>query len=150
MDDSYLAMAPEAASLCSSIQDELAELAAMEAAGATEVVASTSGIKLSPAVPGKSAAATITPARKGTSSRATRATKTSTPVRPSSEFEDDGDYEDFSAVTDNHNATLDSTNVELMLKKSVKLSTREKYSPACGTSGWHSPSSRGCPQCHQK
>jgi hypothetical protein len=83
MDDSYLAMAQEAASLCSSIQVQLAELAAMEAAGATEVevkvgpsdMASfhstgSSGMALSPATPGTSAAATITPVR----ARATRAT----------------------------------------------------------------------------
>jgi hypothetical protein len=37
MADSYLAMAREAASLCSSIQVQLTELAAMEAAGATKV-----------------------------------------------------------------------------------------------------------------
>jgi hypothetical protein len=100
----------------------------MEAAGATEVVAGASGIKSSPAVPGTSAAATITPARKGPSSRATRATKTSTPVRQSSEVEDDGDYKDFGTVTDDNNATLDSANVEMMLEKSMKPSTREKYS----------------------
>jgi hypothetical protein len=97
----------------------LAELAAMEAAGATEVKAGTSGMEPSPSAPGTSAAVTITPAR------ATRATKTSTPIRPSS---GEGDYEDFSTVTDNDDATLDGTNVELMLEKSVKPFTREKYS----------------------
>jgi hypothetical protein len=128
MDDSYLAMPREAASLCSLIQDQLAKLAAMEAAGATKVVAGTSSVKPSPAVPGTSAAAMITPARKGTPSRATRSTKTSTPVRPSSEVEDDGDYQDFGTITDDDEAALDSTNVELMLEKSVKSSPREKYS----------------------
>jgi hypothetical protein len=133
MDNSYLAMAREAASLCSSIQVQLAELAAMEAAGATEVetVASSSGIEPWPSVPGTSAAATITPARGGggtTSARATRATKTSTPIRPSSEVEDEGYYENFGTVTDDNDATLDGTNVELMLEKSVKPSSREKYS----------------------
>jgi hypothetical protein len=78
MDDSYLAMAREAALLCSSIQVMLAELAAMEAAGATEVevevevgpsdMASfhstgSSGMAPSPATPGTSVAATITPVR---------------------------------------------------------------------------------------
>jgi hypothetical protein len=58
--------------------------------------------------------------------RATRATKTSTPIRPSSEAE--GDYEDFGTVTDDEDVMLDGTNVELMLERSVKLSTREKYS----------------------
>jgi hypothetical protein len=62
------------------------------------------------------------------SARATRATKTSTPIRPSSEVEAQGDYEDFDTVTDDDDATLDGTNVELMLEKSVKPSTREKYS----------------------
>jgi hypothetical protein len=52
----------------------------------------------------------------------------STPIRPSSEVEDEGDYEDFGTVTDDDDATLDGTNVELMLEKSVKPSTREKYS----------------------
>jgi hypothetical protein len=50
------------------------------------------------------------------------------PIRTSSEVEDDGDYEDFNTVTDDDDATLDSTNVELTLEKSVKPSTREKYS----------------------
>jgi hypothetical protein len=110
MDDSYLAMAREAASLCSSIQDQLAELAAMEAAGATEV-------------------ATITPARGGTTSaRASRATKMVTLVRPSSDVEAEGDYEDVGTVTDDDDCTLDGSNVKLMLEKSVKPSTRENYS----------------------
>jgi hypothetical protein len=122
MDDSYLAMAREAASLCSSIQVQLAELAAMEAAGATEIKAGHSGMAPSLSAPGTSAAATITPVR----ARVTRATKTSTPIRPSSEVE--GDYEDFGTVTDDADATLDGTNVELMLERSVKPSTREKYS----------------------
>jgi hypothetical protein len=103
----------------------------MEAAGATEVkaVASTSGMEPSPSVPGTSAAATIAPAWGGTTSaRATRATKTSTPIRPSSEVEAEGDNEDFSTVMDNADATLDGSYVELMLEKSVKPSTREKYS----------------------
>jgi hypothetical protein len=116
MDNSYLAMAREAASLCSSIQVQLAELAAMEAAGATEIEAGSSGMVSSPSAPGTSTAATITPVR-------ARAMKTSTPLRPSSEVE--GDYEDFGTVTD---ATLDGTNVELMLGRSLKPSTREKYS----------------------
>jgi hypothetical protein len=129
MDDSYLAMAPEAASLCSSIQVQLTELVAMEAAGATETEAGPSdmapshsagpsGMAPSPSAPGTSTAATITPVR----ARATRATKTSTPIRPSSEVE--GDYEDFGTVTDDDDATLDGTNVELMLERSVKPSTR--------------------------
>jgi hypothetical protein len=122
MDDSYLAMAREAASLCSSIQVQLAELAAMEAAGATEIEAGPSGMAPSPSAPGTSTAATITLVR----ARATRATKTSTPIRPSSEVE--GDYEDFGTVTDDDDAMLDGTNVELMLERSVKPSTREKYS----------------------
>jgi hypothetical protein len=122
MDDSYLAMAREAASLCSSIQVQLAELAAMETAGATEIEAGPSGMAPSPSAPGTSTAATITPVR----ARATRATKTSTPIRPSSEVE--GDYEDFGTVTDDNDATLDGTNVELMLERSVKPSTMEKYS----------------------
>jgi hypothetical protein len=133
MDDSYLAMAREAASLCSSIQVQLAELAAMEAAGATEIEAGpsdmasfhsagSSGMAPSPSTPCTSTAATITPVR----ARATRATKTSTPIRPSSEVE--GDYEDFGTVTDDEDVTLDGTNVELMLERSVKPSTREKYS----------------------
>jgi hypothetical protein len=54
MDDSYLAMAGEAAFLCSSIQVQLAELAAMEAAGATEVKAGTSNMEPSPSAPGTS------------------------------------------------------------------------------------------------
>jgi hypothetical protein len=104
----------------------LAELAAMEAAGATEVevVASTS-----PPVPSTSAVATITPARGGTTSaRASRATKMSTLVRPSSDVEAEGDYEDFGTVTDDDDCTLDGSNVKLMLEKSVKPSTRENYS----------------------
>jgi hypothetical protein len=116
MDDFYLAIAREAASLCSSIQVQLAVLAAMEAAGATEIEAGpsdmasfhsagSSGIALSPSTPGTSTAATITPVR----ARATRATKTSTPIRPSSEVE--GDYEDFDTVTDDEDVTLDCTNV---------------------------------------
>jgi hypothetical protein len=114
MDNSYLAMAQEAASLCSSIQVQLAELAAMEAAGATEIEAGTSGMVSSPSAPGTSTA-TITPVRGGTLARATRATKTSTPIRPSSEVE--GDHEDFGTVTDEDDATLDGTNFELMLEK---------------------------------
>jgi hypothetical protein len=98
----------------------------MEDAGATEIEASSSGMASSPLAPGTSTAATIIPVRGGTSARATRATKTSMPIRPSSEVE--GDYEDFGTVTDDDNATLDGTNVELMLERSVKLSTREKYS----------------------
>jgi hypothetical protein len=127
MDDSYLAMAREAAFLCSSIQVQLAELSAMEATGATEVKAGTSGMVSLPSAPGISTAATITPVRGGTSARATRATKTSTPIRPSS-AEAQGDYEDLGTVTDDDDATLDGTNVELMLEKSMKPSTREKYS----------------------
>jgi hypothetical protein len=103
----------------------------MEAAGATKVeaVAGTSGMEPSPSVPATSAAATITPARGGTTSaRATRATKMSTPIRPSSEVETEGDYEDFGTVANDDDATLDGSNVELMLEKSVKPSTREKYS----------------------
>jgi hypothetical protein len=125
MDDSYLALAREAASLCSSIQVQLAELAAMEAAGATEIEAGTSGMVSSPLAPGTSTA-TITPVRGVTSARATRATKTLTPMRPSLEVE--GEYEDFGTVTDDNDATLDDTNVELMLERSAKSSTREKYS----------------------
>jgi hypothetical protein len=126
MDNSYLAMAREAASLCSSIQVQLAELAAMEAAGATEVEAVAGTL---PSVPSTSAAATITPARGGTTSaRATRATKTLTPIRPSSEVEAEGDYKNFGMVSDDDDATLDGSNVELMLEKSLKPSTREKYS----------------------
>jgi hypothetical protein len=77
----------------------LAELAAMEAAGATEVKAGTSSME--PSAPGISAAVTITPARRGTTSaRATRARKTSTSIRPSSAVE--GDYEDLGTVTDDN------------------------------------------------
>jgi hypothetical protein len=47
-------MAGEAASLCSSIQVQLAELAAMEAAGATEVKAGTSNMEPLPSAPGTS------------------------------------------------------------------------------------------------
>jgi hypothetical protein len=72
-----------------------------------------------------------------------------TPVRPSSDVEAEGDYEDFGTVTDDDDATLDGSNVELMLEKSVKLSTREKYSP-CGTSGLLFQSSMGYPQCHRR
>jgi hypothetical protein len=140
MDDSYLAMAREAASLCSSIQVQLTEFAAMEAAGATEVevevevevedgpsdMASfhstgSSGMAPSPATPGTSIKATITPVR--ARARATRTTKTSAPTRPSFE----GNYEDFGTVTDDEDVMLDGTNVELMLERSVKPSTREKY-----------------------
>jgi hypothetical protein len=144
MDDSYLAMAREAASLCSSIQVQLAKLAAIEAAGATEVefVAGTSGMEPLPAVPGTSVAATITPARRS------RATKTSTPVRPNSD-EADGNYEDFRTVMDDNAATLDGSNVELMLEKSVKPSTREKYSPLWDK--WVAfSSSTGYPRCHRR
>jgi hypothetical protein len=55
----------------------------MEAAGATEIEAGPSGMAPSPSAPGTSTAATITPVR----ARASRATKTSTPIRPSSEVE---------------------------------------------------------------
>jgi hypothetical protein len=79
----------------------------------------------SPSAPGTSTAM-ITPVRGVTSARATRAMKTSTPMRPSSEVE--GDYKDFGTVTDDDDATLDGTNVKLMLEKSVKSSAREKYS----------------------
>jgi hypothetical protein len=128
MDDSYLALAREAASLYSSIQVQLTELAAMEAAGATKVeeeveievedgpsdMASfhstgSSGMAPSPATPGTSTAATITPVR--ARARATRATKTSTTTRPS--FEDN--YEDFGTITDDEDVTLDGTNDGLML-----------------------------------
>jgi hypothetical protein len=156
MDESYLAMAREAALLCSSIQVQLTELAAMEAAGATEVefkvevgpsdMASfqstgSSGMAPSPGTPGTSTAATITPAR----ARATRATKTLTPVRP--DFE--GNYEDFGTVTDDEDITLDGTNVEQMLERSVKPSTGRSIH-IFGTSGSLFQFFMSCPRCHRR
>jgi hypothetical protein len=134
MDESYHALAREDASLCGLIQAQLAELDAMEAAWALEdkVMAGPSlGTRsmLASLAAGTSTVALVMPTPV-TEGPLTRAPATSTPVRStvSFEVEDEGKYEDFGAVTYDEDASLDNTNVKLMLEKSVKASTREKYS----------------------
>jgi hypothetical protein len=152
MDNSYLVMATEAARLSKLIQTQLAELEAIEAVIAIEdreeagsstgrrLMMSSNGLLLMSPSASRSAVVASTPVRPGSASPKLQGMMSltegwngsafPTPATPAGTYfsEDEPGYEDFGVVTEDDDASsMDTANVDEMLKRSVKPSTMSKY-----------------------
>jgi hypothetical protein len=151
MDNSYLVMAAEAARLSKLIQTQLAELEAIEAviedreeAGSStgwSSMMSSNGLLLMSPSDSRSAVVTLTPVRPGSAppklqgmmslTEGWNGSAFPTPATPAGTFfsEDEPGYEDFGMVTeDEDTSSMDTANVDEMLKRSVKPYTMSKNS----------------------